>query len=85
MIEMKLIGRLEPRFEDPLFEAVLHLPWGSSVGQGHIVAPSLQLSAEVQHRFSRAGPFPVAEEMKDLQEGFPCLPLAFRSWRAKKD
>ena len=66
MVQMKLIGGLYSLIYNPLLQTVLHPKRWLAIGQGDIMTSCLQPLAEVEHRLSRPGPFPVAEEMKNL-------------------
>jgi hypothetical protein len=51
---------------DPFGNAVFSFYGRGSIGQGHLVAPSLQGFAENDSRFRRPRPLPIAKQMQNL-------------------
>ena len=75
MIQMKLIGPMDSFFDDPLFKAIFCWKGWFLIGQYHLMPPPPQFFAKIEYRLGRSCPFPIANEMKDLQS-IPPFPLA---------
>jgi len=80
MIQMKLWSGLDAGLDHPFLKAIFHRMRRPSVCERHLVAPSLKFLAQTDRRIGRSGPFPIAEEMKDLQRWGSC-PSAGRGKR----